>query len=181
MTFASGRAWRILLLGGVAVASLVIGASAGHAALTGPCEASGTLVKDGPTYNAKSLPGVVEIPRKDSVRWTGSVTPTVKEMPRPVKGEVVVHFPPPIGDVTVGSWGDQSSKVENADTYVYDVPSVIAGVEIPISGSHTEQGVTCKGSAVVKVRGTSPVAWASLAFTVVSLVGVGLSITAKPR
>lgn len=174
------RRWaRLLLAAGFGAGLVIANAAPAPASLDGPCRASGTFAKGGLTVDPKTT-DEVEIPRKDDVAWKANVPGSGK---RRISGSVQVGFPPPIGDITVGSWGKQSSKYSNADTYSYDLPSVLAGFDIPVSGTHTERGFTCSGSVVVRVEGgglKNPAALASLAFTVVSGLGVFLSIRARP-
>ncbi len=175
------RLLRVLLVAGLAGGSFAIGASPAGASLSGPCKASGTFKAGGFTVDPKKT-NKVEIPAKDDIAWTGSV-PAGDQEERPISGAVEVAFPPPIGKITVGSWSSDSSTYENADTYSYDVPSVVAGFDIPVTGKHKDAGFTCSGRVVVRVKGGgfgNPLALASLAFTVISLVGVSLAIKVKP-
>ena len=174
------RSFGILLAAGVVGGTLALGASPASASLDGPCEASGTFGDGGMTVDAKTT-DEVEIPRKDTVAWVASVP--AKEGERPISGDVRVEFPPPIGEVTVGDWSSDSSTYSNSDVYEYDLPSVIAGFDIPVSGIHRDAGFTCSGTVIVRVEGgglKNPAALASLAFTFVSLVGVSLAIRVRP-
>ncbi|MCZ7535275.1 MAG: hypothetical protein M5T61_04570 [Acidimicrobiia bacterium] len=175
------RLLRVVVAAALAGGTLVLGTSPAGASLKGPCEASGTFKSGGFTVDPTST-DKVEIPAKDDIAWTGSV-PGKKSDERPISGSVEVAFPPPIGKITVGSWSSDSSTYENADTYSYDVPSVVAGFDIPVTGNHHEPGVICSGKVVVRVKGGgfgNPLALASLAFTIISLVGVSLAIRVKP-
>jgi hypothetical protein len=142
------------------------------AGLDGPCTASGTLVETGKVYDPKQIDEAT-IPRAGEIAWQGATGVTDE---RVTTGHVRVAFPPPIGEVVVGEWDDESTKPGNNGTYTYDLPSVVAGVDIPVSGQHAEPGIECSGKVVVTIDGTSPLAWASLALTVISLIGVFLSM-----
>ena len=174
------RAARTAFAFGVATWSFVNLAEPASASLDGPCTASGTIVETSERHDAKTTDEAT-IPRTGEVAWEGSTSGSGE---RETSGEVTVGFPPPIGDVVVGEWGkdgEKSSKSANSDVYEYDLPSVIAGIEIPVSGTHQEPGIQCSGTVVVTIDGTSPLAWASMAFTVISVAGLYLSIRARPR
>lgn len=185
------RGWKIRgwQAGGAAsVIALTVFAFPGvaHANLNGPCTGSGVVTGEGEsagtTYNAKTVDKAT-IPRAGTVAWEGS-NGTQSSKERLAVGEVQVGFPPPIGKITVGEWGKdgkKSSKSGNSDVYEYDLPSVLAGIDIPVSGSHSEPGIKCSGSVVITIDGTSPLAIASVVFTVVSVAGLYLSIKARPR
>jgi hypothetical protein len=165
---------------GLAAASIFAFADPAAASLDGPCTASGTIVETGARHDAKTTDKAT-IPRTGKVAWEGS---SGRSGERETSGEVTVAFPPPIGDQTVGEWGkdgEKSSKPGNNGTYVYDLPSVIAGIDIPVSGFHDEPGIHCSGTVVVTIEGTSPLVWGSMAFTVISIAGLYLSIRARPR
>jgi hypothetical protein len=167
---------------GVFVASVLVvaGGSTAHAALNGPCTAVGTLRATGKAYDAKVVDNIT-IPRVGDVDWKAS---TGKSGRRLAVGEVRVKFPAPIGEVTVGDWGKNGKTTNaagNSGDYHYDLPTLIAGIKVPVSGDHSEPGVTCSGVVVVQIEGTSPLAWASLAFTVFAIAGLALAIRARPN
>lgn len=176
------RLWlRATLVAGLVGPTLAIGASGAGASLNGPCEASGTFAEGGFEVDPKAV-DEVEIPRKDDISWEGSV-PGRRNRQRPISGSIDVEFPPPIGKITVGDWSSDSTTYKNSDVYSYDLPSVVAGFDIPVSGVHHDAGFTCRGSVIVRVAGgglKNPLALASLAFTVISVVGVSLAIRVKP-
>ena len=142
------------------------------ASLDGPCTASGTLVETGKVYDPKQIDEAT-IPRTGKIAWQGATGVTEE---RATSGQVRVAFPPPIGEVVVGDWEDDSTSPGNDGTYTYDLPNLIAGIDIPVSGEHEEPGIQCSGAVVVTIDGTSPLAWGSVALTVISLVGVFLSM-----
>lgn len=168
------------LLGFAILTSATVGllAAPAGASLTGDCEAGGTLMSDGVPYNAAELPDEVIVQAKDSVMWHGSAgdggDAEGKGPERQIKGEVVVDFP--FGSVTVGDWDESSTTYSNAGTYDWDVSDLLAGIPIPVSGYHEELGIRCDGSGVVKIDGTSPIAYVSALFMVISLVGIGISV-----
>jgi hypothetical protein len=166
-----------LVLGGLAI---VGPASPAGASLTGGCKASGTQVQTGTSYDATKT-DFAKIPRAGDVKWKGSVP--VPPTKRAAVGEVQVKFPWPVGDVEIGHWGKdgkQTGSNANAGTYHYDFPTVIAGVKTLVHGRDQEPaGVLCQGSVVVQIAGTSPLAWASLALTVVMVLNLALTIRAR--
>jgi hypothetical protein len=176
MTWVSRGAGALLCIGLVAVG----GASPAAASLTGGCRASGTQLQTGKSYNAVT-PDSATIPRTGDVKWKGSVpVPAAK---RRAVGEVQVKFPWPVGDVEIGHWGKdgkQTGSNANAGTYHYDFPQLIAGVKVVVHGRDQEPtGVLCRGSVVVQIAGKSPLAWASLALTVVMVLNLSLTIRAR--
>jgi hypothetical protein len=171
------RSLYLLLLSGFA---MVIVAVPAGAKLTGGCTASGTQLQTGKSYDAVTT-NFAKIPRAGDVKWKGSVpVPATK---RAAVGEVQVKFPWPVGDVEIGHWGKdgkQTGSNANADTYHYDFPRLIAGIKILVHGRDKEpSGVLCKGAVVVQIQGTSPLAWASLALTVVMVLNLSLTIRAR--
>jgi hypothetical protein len=164
------------------VSGFAIVAAAGPAAasLTGGCQASGTQLQTGKSYNAVTT-NFAKIPRSGDVKWKGSVpVPATKRL---AVGEVQVKFPFPVGDVEIGHWGKDGKKTgsnANQGTYRYDFPKVIAGIKVLVHGRDREPGgPTCAGSVVVQVAGTSPLAWASLALTIVMVLNLSLAIRAR--
>ena len=158
---------------------VVIAAPAG-ASLSGGCAASGTIVQNGKSYDAVTT-NFARIPRAGDVKWKGSVpVPATKRL---AVGEVQVRFPWPIGDVEIGHWGKDGKRTgsnANAGTYHYDFPTLIAGIKVLVHGRDQEpSGVVCRGAVVVQVQGTSPLAWASLALTVLMVLNLSLTIRAR--
>ena len=169
--------------GAVVVATVLVTAAPAGASLTGRCAASGTLRSRGiptRTYNPKVVDAAT-IPRKGDVAWQGS---TGVSGDRAATGEVSIKFPPPIGNVHLGEWGKNGKKIGrpgNSGVYHYDLPSLIAGIKVPVSGEHHEPGIDCAGTVVVQIKGRSPLAWVSLALTVVTVLNLALVMRAKPR
>jgi len=167
----------------VAVVTAVVTAGPAGASLTGACKAQGTVVSPGKptrTYDPKVVDKVT-VPRKGDVHWQAS---TGVKGDRTSNGEVRVKFPPPVGKVVVGEWGKNGKKVGrpgNSGTYHYSLPSLIAGIKVPVSGEHHEPGIDCSGAVVVSVEGHSPLAWVSLALTVFTVVNMALVMRAKRR
>lgn len=179
MRRARRTAWRLVVAASCGTAALLAAAGPAGAKLTDPCQATGTFAKGGFTVDPKAT-DEVEIPRADDVAWEAGVPGSGR---RRISGSVQVEFPPPIGKIEVGSWSSNSEKYQNADTYEYDLPSVLAGFDIPVTGTHRDQGFTCSGAVTVRIEGgglKNPAALASLAFTVVSALGVFLSIRVRP-
>lgn len=174
------RGFAVMMLAGVGLFLVPRPASAD---LTGPCTGTGTLQSSGKTYDAKVVSSVT-IPRSDDVDYKGTTTASGKRL---AVGEVKLEMPPPLGDISLGDWGKDGKSTGSSGKsghYHYDFPSVIAGIKFPISGFDDEPpqgagGPDCSGHVTISIAGTSPVAWASLAFTVVSLAGVFLSIRVK--
>lgn len=177
-----GMRWTSRCVGALVFGGLVLVgiATPAGASLTGGCQASGTQLQTGKSYNAVTT-NSAKIPRAGDVRWKGSVpVPATK---RAAVGEVQVKFPWPVGDVEIGHWGKDGKKTgsnANTGTYHYDFPQLIAGVKAVVHGRDQEPtGVLCRGSVVVQIAGTSPLAWASLALTVVMVLNLALTIRAR--
>jgi hypothetical protein len=152
----------------VSAAFLVGIASPAAASLTGGCAASGTQQQTGVSYNAVTT-DFAKIPRTGDVKWKGSVpVPATKRL---AVGEVQVKLPWPVGDIEIGNWGKDGKRTgsnASAGTYHYDFPQLIAGVKAVVHGRDQEPGgVLCRGSVVVQIAGTSPLAWVSVALTIV--------------
>jgi len=161
----------------VAVAIPVMSSAPAGATINGPCKASGTLKSTGVNYNASIKK--VTIPLKDDVAWKGSVPGAGK---RAISGSVHVKFPWPIGDINIGSWGKTSDTHQNKGTYKYDLPKELAGFDIPVSGSHTEPGIKCTGTVIVRFKGGgfgNPAVIGTFVLTVIS--GVSLLISFRPK
>lgn len=169
---------RALCALGIAAAGLGVVAAPAGAALVGPCEASGTLVRQGFTVDPK-ITDEITVERSDDVKWTASVPGQGR---RAIAGRVQIEFPPPIGTVDVGRWKSRSDLHANEGTYAYDLPGLLAGVEIPVRGVHREADARCVGRVVVTIDGnplSNPAAIASLALTAVS--GLGLFVAMRPK
>jgi hypothetical protein len=184
---AAGTGARICLAGAlgaaVLVGTLLLAAAPAGASLTGACQASGTLVSAGTptrTYDPKTVDKAT-IPRTGDVRWRVAVGASGD---RAANGEVGIKFPPPIGVVTLGEWGKNGKKVgrsANSGMYHYGLPSLLAGIKVPVSGEHHEAGIDCAGQVVVQIKGRSPLVWVSLALTLVTVLNLALVMRAKPR
>jgi hypothetical protein len=166
-----------LLIAGTAVSA---GAAPASAALTGGCKAAGTQVETSKTYQAVTT-DFAKIPRTGDVKWSGSVpVPATKRL---AVGEVQVKFPWPVGDVEIGHWGKDGKMTgsnANAGTYKYDFPATLEGIKVLVHGRDQEpSGVTCKGAVVVQLDGTSPLAWISLAVTIVLVMNLALTVRAR--
>lgn len=172
-----------VVAGTALMGTIAVSAAPAGAALTGACKAQGTVVSPGHptrTYDPKLIDKAT-VPRKGDVHWQAS---TGVSGDRAATGEVRVKFPPPVGKVTVGEWGKNGKKVgrpANSGTYHYSLPTLIAGIKVPVSGEHHEPGINCYGAVVVSVEGHSPLAWVSLALTLVTVMNMALIMRAKRR
>jgi hypothetical protein len=171
-----GRGLIALAMAGIGTVAL--GAPAG-ASLTGPCTAQGLLVQTKQLYLARSTDKVT-IPRDGDVKWRVS---TPAHGRRVVKGEVKVVFPPPINSITIGEWGQNGKPTDsssNSGTYHYSFSKLLAGIEIPVTGSSTEPGqIPCVGTVVVTLQGNTPLRWISLVITVFVAMNLGLAMRAR--
>jgi hypothetical protein len=155
---------------------LLFAAAPAHAALSGPCSATGTL--NGKTYDSKTVNKAV-IPRKGDVHWKGSIPGSGK---RAIAGHVQLKLPWPIPAQNLGSWGKQSDTYSNSGVYHYDLPSELEGIDMPLSGSHSEPGKTCSGLVIVRLDGggvSNPGVLGAFAVLVISSVGIWIAL--KPK
>jgi hypothetical protein len=166
-----------LVFSGVIVTGLAVPASA---ALNGGCKATGTQVQTNKTYAAVTT-NFAKIPRSGDVKWSGSVpVPATKRL---AVGEVQVKFPWPVGDVEIGQWGKDGKMTgsnANSGTYRYNFPVELEGIKVLVHGRDQEpSGVLCKGAVVVQLDGTNPLAWISLAITIVLVMNLALTVRAR--
>lgn len=170
-----GRARWLLPIGMVA---LVVAGSAGRSSAeldpgSNNCSGSGVFRSDGRSVDAQTIgETVVQIERKDTVDWKGSVTGP----PGAYSGNIVLDMAPPFGDIEIDSWGGNTQKTANAGTRDYHLPLLVpAGVEFKVVGSHTDEVGTCSGHVRLKIRGgvwDSPATAISLGATVVTALGL---------
>lgn len=151
MRLCGARGWRLLAAVGAAGVIPLLAASPADAKLSGPCEASGVL--EGVEHNPKTEDDI-DIPAEGDVAWQGSVPggdDAGKGPERAIKGEVKVKLPGGIGEATIDSWNKPSSTYSNSGDYHYELPSIIEGIPIPLTGFHEEAGVRCDGSVTLTV------------------------------
>jgi hypothetical protein len=169
------RALRLAVAAFVAAAIPLLAAAPAHAALSGPCSASGVL--NGKTYDPSKIDKAT-IPRKGDVHWQGSIPGSGK---RPISGHVRVRLP--FIDVSIGSWGSNSDTYSNSGVYHYDFPRELEGFDIPVYGHHVEPGKVCVGAVVVRFEGSggfsNPAVIGTFVLTIIS--GVALIISFKPK
>jgi hypothetical protein len=174
------RWWRIALVVGLIGAVELLTASPGHAALTGTCDATGTVVGQGRTYDAQTT-NKVTLPLEDKVEWAGSVAGGDEngEGPRrQIEGEVRLKMPPgvPFSTVQLGDWGPkESTRYANSGTYDYELPSILGGATVHLTGFHKEAGAeVCSGEVEIELEGTwgNPALYGALAITALSAAGL---------
>ena len=145
------------------------------------CTASGQWVQGGFTKNSTDLVpnDVVLVPQKDTVNWQGHefgkpigyVGPA-----RPIDGAIQLHVPFGI-NVTIWHWGgDKSQRYSNEGQEAYNVPSLLIGVKLKLSGYENESGKrVCTGSVYVEVAGSkakNPIGWAGIGGSVIFAAGM---------
>ena len=176
------RLIRILIATAIVALVPVLTASAAHAAIAGPCTASGQVTVDAIPKTPVIDPATTnsaKIPEKGVVHWKG----TAGSGNRTISGHVDIALPPPIGKVKIKSWGGKSGRHANAGTYKYDFPSLLLGLKVPVSGAHSEPGITCSGSITVQLTGSAiknPALIASLVLTFLLLLNMGFVLRARP-
>ena len=146
----------VLVVGGLSTIHAQTSASDNSRApdFSGPCEVSATLDSGG-AVNPKTSGGVYTVNHKGSASYMGSIAqPTV---PRAHSGSVKVSTPPFIPSINLKSpWGeDDAVTTSDSGTVSWDIPSwVPGGIEVTVSGSHSDGTLVCKGSVVVKLDGS---------------------------
>lgn len=147
-----------------------------------PCNGRAILFSDGRLYDAKQV-NYVEVEGEDAVAWQGwldgAAPGQTAEPPRQVSGTVTLKV---AGiDVDLGSWDSETTKLGDSGVRTWNLPSgdLAAGVELPVSGTHTEEGISCSGSGTLVIAGTSPLAWVAGGLALFSFVGVVISIIPK--
>jgi hypothetical protein len=189
MRYGKGLGRRALFVA-VAVGALVAAAPAAGADVVSPagaCTGTGTWAGSGQRESSADheTSDVIEVPQSDTVSWTGvigtnSVDSTGPE--RETSGSVTLALP--IGSVTLGDWSDDDSvSYGEAGERSYDLPSVVIGVEMQLSGEHSEGGAeVCSGSVGVVVEGSpwsNPLTYGALLLAALSGVGLWAAAAAK--
>ena len=171
---------RVLAVGSLVGAFTVLTWTSPAAAqvVDGPCFGEGHWVGSGQDEDTDehSQKDVIEIPRADTVQWFGNENdlPLGSEGPeREIEGEVELGLP--IGTVTIDSWGPNDSiRYANEGEEEYDLPSILVGVEMPLSGEHRENGsVVCSGEVILTIEGSAtenPLFFAGVGAIAVALV-----------
>ncbi|MCI0687753.1 MAG: hypothetical protein L0Y54_11020 [Sporichthyaceae bacterium] len=184
---------RCLAVAGLATAACLLFAIPAAADIVDPpgsCVGSATwqtgLPERGGSFSETSAahqPGdVIEVPRADTVEWSGQVVGPAAGTERAISGSVKVLLPAPLGGVTIGDWGGSTDKVDNTGTRSYDLPGLVpAGVEFTLSGTHSEgSSEFCSGSVKMTIAGgafDSPLVWGAIAGDV--LFGAGLLLAGR--
>ena len=169
-----------LVIGSAVVLPMAI-ASADVVTPPNTCTAMGTWVNGGFTKSSTqySPNDVVLVPQKDKVNWQGSEfgKPIGYFGPaRAIDGAIQVHVP--FGfDVSIWHWsGSHSQRYSNEGQESYNVPSVLIGVKLKLSGFENEGGKrVCAGSVYVEVAGSktkNPIGWAGIGGSALFAVGL---------
>jgi hypothetical protein len=171
--------------GGLVLAAIIGAGPAGADVVTPPgaCFGSGTWESTGQTETSPDhVPSdVIAIPQQDTVAWTGQVGDGTGSERREIGGEIRVQLP--IGSVVVDDWGGESERYANEGEHTYELPSAVIGIEMTLSGTHSEGGSeVCSGSVGMVVEGglfDNPLAAGAVGGLVVS--GAGLAFAAKGK
>lgn len=169
------------------VAVLLFARPVGADAVTPPgsCVGSGTWEQAGfsETSTNRESSDTFTVPLKDTVKWSGNEKGFALGSTgarRAIEGKVRLKLP--IGTVTIDSWGGDSARYANQGEHVYDLPSIVTGVKMKLSGYHKDAGhLTCSGSVYVKVKGSAtsnPLLWVCLGGMVIT--GLGLFYSGRP-
>ena len=149
------RLIRILIAMAIVALVPVLTASAAHAAIAGPCTASGQVTVNAipktPVINPATT-NSAKIPERASCTGRG---PTGSGN-RTISGKVDIKLPPPFGKVEdqgvgVASRGD----TRTAGTYKYNLPSLLLGLKVPVSGRTASPGSRAAGTITVQISGST--------------------------
>jgi hypothetical protein len=126
-------------------------ADAAPAHVNGKCQGSGTFKSNGMKVLA-SEEGTVTVPVKDDVAWEASITGA--EGNQPYSGDIEVDMPWPFAAVSIDSWKGTTDSPSNSNVKHYDLPWFTPrGVEMQVTGSHTQGPLSCDGHVTIKVAG----------------------------
>ena len=184
------KRWRIAAVAAAGSTLLLVGllaapASADVVKPAGACVGSGTWEKGGFAERSTdhSSGDTIKVPRKDTVKWAGNEKGFALGSTGPrrdIDGKVRLKLP--VGTVTIDSWSGSSVRYANEGEHDYDLPSVLTGIKMKLSGFHKDAGkVTCAGSVYVQIKGSAasnPLLWVSLGGLV--LTGFGLFFAGRP-
>ena len=161
-----------LLVGWCATAST---AGADVVAPAGACVGTGVWATAGisESSTAHQPNDVIKVPRSDTVKWAGNEKGYALGSTGPKrKIDGAVQLDLPIGTADIDTWGKSSVRYANEGEHSYDLPKVLVGVKMKLSGFHKENGkVVCSGSVYVKVAGKpldNPLAWVAIGGLVIS-------------
>ena len=150
-----GRALRRTLVAGIAITGLVMITGAALAVSVGPC--NGSVQIDGVTYTPEndSAANPIVVPDKDGLvaAWTGTTDVVIKNH----SGSVGVVVGP--GTIVLATWDGENADDEVGSSGDYNVdeardllPFDVVGL-YELSASHSGDGGTCSGSAMVLIEG----------------------------
>ena len=177
------RTWFAAAGIGLVGAIVVFPASAAHADVITPpgaCTASGTWVAAGFTRTSTQYKpsSVVAIPQDDRVNWVGHEHGEpigFVGTRRPIDGKVQLAVPFGV-KVTIYNWDGSSVRYSNEGQEHYNLPSVLVGVKLRLSGYEKDSGKTvCAGSVYVRVSGSkfkNPLGWAGIGGTALASLGL---------
>ena len=177
------RAIAVAMIAGIGVVAPVTVAAADVVTPPGACHGAGTWQGAGFSEDSANhvKTDVIKVPREDTVLWSGELQghKVGDVIPRrDIKGKVQVAMPKPFGLITIDDWGGSSVRAANNGDHHYNVPSVLVGVKMKLSGEHSDGGtLTCKGEVFVEITGgTNPIKLVGLggmALTFLALVAAG--------
>ena len=148
-----GLIFILLVLVGLAGATLVMGTQPDSPGLTGPCSASGTI--RGREYDARNLPDIIRVSRDFSVTYTGTYGDATPGQERQYTGGGVSIVGPFNRSFRIADWGPGSTaKTSKTGTHSVNLPEQIpAGVLIPAKGNHSDIGRPCSGHGTLEIEG----------------------------
>jgi len=158
---------RFALAAGVGVATLLASSEApAGAAVTGPCDATGTIGTTAYALRRIHRREVVTVPKAASIRWEGSV---VGRSGRRVSYSGGVELTVAGFDFSVDRWRGTTAKVATDGTRPYDTWPLPGGVVYRLHATDSHGRITCTGEALVQLEGGKgaavPIAIAGTAVT----------------
>jgi hypothetical protein len=148
-----GLIFILLVLVGLAAATLVMGAEPDSPALNGPCTANGTI--RGRNYDAKNLPEVIRVPRDFTVTYTGTYGDATPGQERQYQGGGVSVEGPFDQTFRIADWGPgRTAKTSKSGPHNVSLDDRIpAGILVPVKGNHADVGRPCTGNGTLEIEG----------------------------
>ena len=157
---------RVAVAASVSAATLLaIGVAPAGAAVTGPCDATGTIGTTAYVLRRIHRREVVTVPKAATVRWQGSIV--ARPAGKRVRYRGGVELTVAGFDFSVDRWRGTTRKVATDGARAYDARALPGGVVYRLHATHRRGGLTCTGEALVQLEGGKgaavPIAFAGTA------------------
>lgn len=148
-----GLIFILIVLVGLAAATVVMGTAPDPPGLTGPCSANGTI--RGTNYDARNLPDIIRVPRDFTVTYTGTYGDATPGQERQYAGGGVSVVGPFDQSFQIAHWGPgRTAKTSKSGPYNVSLDDRIpAGILVPVKGNHSDSGRPCAGHGTLEIEG----------------------------